>query len=306
MSGPGRCAGIAGVTSVILASCGTYVPQLNEPWEPAEIDDNIVYRIKKSIYCELRTAVHDLGPQPAIIRDKPSDLIPRDWGAQMTLKLTVDETGGLAPSASYTRTLRPESVPFAPGGSVAQSFSLPVSAKITSQAVRIDTYYSFFDLNELKKAWDSRETSCRRQIGPNLYSDLDRRGASYLLRGNLGIKTWLQNALDTTVRIPGAGIPGDQKSKLDVLQYNVRFVVTSDGSINPMWKLADMSTGLSGFPLLSANRTRTHDLLLTFGPAVASKASVSPSSQSDRLHAAGQLEQSLSSALRSTSPLFVP
>ena len=35
---------------------------------------------------------------------------------------------------------------------------------------------------------------------------------------------------------------------------------------NPQWKLVRIATNQGGTPLLSANRTRTHDLLITFGP----------------------------------------
>jgi hypothetical protein len=95
---------------------------------------------------------------------------------------------------------------------------------------------------------------------------LNRRGFSPLLSGNLGIKSWLQGAIDAQSKIPSTVLaPKIVSSKLDVLSYNIKFVVITSGSANPTLKLVNLSAG-KNFPLFSGNRTRTHGLTLTLGP----------------------------------------
>ena len=86
-----------------LGGCGTYVPQLHEVWEQADVSDpTFVERIKQSIYCELRKAVTAEMGQSAP-PNGTGKAIPDDWGAQITLSLEVDETGAL--SAAGTRAV---------------------------------------------------------------------------------------------------------------------------------------------------------------------------------------------------------
>jgi hypothetical protein len=87
--------------------------------------------------------------------------------------------------------------------------------------------------------------------------------------------------------IPAAGGAG-KSAKLDVYSYEIKFVVVTNGGINPVWKLANVSAGTGNLPLVSAGRTRTHDLTLTFGPGTNA-----PLDFALQTHFAGQVIQSL-------------
>ncbi|CAO4185049.1 hypothetical protein IHEIED_04583 [Methylorubrum populi] len=274
------------LVSPALSSCGTAVPLLQEPWEENDVKSRLVYRIQKSIYCELRFAISELGSLPATRRSKTVDSIPDDWGVQTTLQLQVDETGQINPSA----TAIPSS-----------HFSLPLTAQLSSQATRIDKYYSFYSVKDMKKSFIKGE-SCDFNQSP-----LNREGTSRLLSGNLGIRNWLEGALDAKNSMPSSQFPNSMATKLDVLSYDVKFILISSGTANPSISLSTAITG-GGLPLFSQNRTRTHDLLLTLGPTVIEKVAsgrgnvTSPSLAASNLHASGEIQQSFSSALQTLNP----
>ena len=292
-----------------LCGCGAHTPQLHEVWEEADLDDDLALRVKKSIYCEFRLAVAALGPVKVYLAGKPVDSIPDDWGAQITLQLQVDETSALSASAAYNRTLPTAVAKFAGQSpvNVPQMFSLPVSGTGSTQATRIDKYYSFFSMKDLKKPYDPVETSCRKNTED--FQDLDRHGSSPLLSGDLGIATWLRGALHAQTAIPSSLLPKSQATKLDVLSYDIKFIIITNGTINPTWRLVSLSTAVGALPLFSANRTRTHDLLLTLGPTQqvstsskkGEKGSVSaPSLEAANVHLTGEFQQAISSAFRSS------
>jgi hypothetical protein len=64
---------------------------------------------------------------------------------------------------------------------------------------------------------------------------------------------------------PAKGGAG-KTAKLDVFSYDMKFAVVTNASINPVWKLVNLTAGTGSLPLLNLGRTRTHELVLTFGP----------------------------------------
>ena len=52
-----------------------------------------------------------------------------------------------------------------------------------------------------------------------------------------------------------------------VIQHEVKFIIDSGATATPSWTLTLVKVNQSG-TFLSLDRTRTHDLLITFGPAV--------------------------------------
>lgn len=241
------------ISIILLAGCGTTVPRLHEFWEEADISDPLALRIKQSIYCELRKAVSEQKNQTALDANREVvEAIPDNWGAQMTLTLQVDETGATNPGVSLIKQLSGSDV-----------FTLGLGATASSQATRIDKYYSFFSIEALKPDLSEADTACKRfQNGTE--KNLDRHGSSPLF-GELGINTWLQNALIQMNAIPSSKFPKSQSTKLDVLSYDVKFIVVTTGTATPSWKLVRLTSSTSP-ALFSANRTRTQELLLTLGP----------------------------------------
>lgn len=236
-----RWALLALVANVALAGCGTYVPQMQEAWERSRTPvltagGDLEFKIREKIYCEIVKAVHN-----------NDHLLPPRWGVQSTVNLQVEETGSLNPGVSFFEPLTD-----------GQSRSIGVGGSLSSQATREDKFSNFWNLDKLRR-FDGG--TCNDKV-------IDRHGSSLLLESDLGISTWLTDRLQTERALPSSQMPKDSGDlfKQDVMSYHVKFVVVSSGNVNPVWKLVRFSAG-EGSSLLTANRTRSHDLLLTFGPA---------------------------------------
>lgn len=231
----------AGLPALTLGGCGRYVPQMQEAWETSRTPvltagGDLEYKIREKIYCDIVQAVHD-----------NDILLPSRWGVQTTVDLQVDETGALNPGVSFIEPL-----------SDSQSRSLGLGATLSSQGTREDKFSTYWNLDKL-----------RRFSGGTCAADRPSfHGSSLLLESELGISSWLRDRLQTDRALPSSQIPSDAGDtfKQDVMSYHIKFVVISSGTVNPVWKLVRISAG-DGSTLLTADRTRTHDLLVTFGPA---------------------------------------
>lgn len=225
-----------------LSGCGTYVPQMQEVWDTSQIPilsagGQLEYRIKEKVYCDLVQAIND-----------NKDILPPRWGVQVTLDLQVDETGAVNPGASFIDPL-PSS----------QSFTLGLGATVSSQGTREDKFGNYWNVDKLK---NFNGGTCKQ--------DQDQwHGSSFLLESELGISQWLSDQLIANQVLPSSPLSknADPSFRQDVLSYHVKFIVISSGNVTPTWKLVRITTGNGALPLVSANRTRTHDLLITFGPA---------------------------------------
>ncbi|WP_342738609.1 hypothetical protein [Bradyrhizobium sp. B117] len=235
-------AALAALTLALsLAGCGTYVPQMQEAWETSRTPvltagGDLEFKVREKIYCDIVQAVHD-----------NDTLLPTRWGVQTTVDLQVDETGALNPGVSFIEPLADS-----------QSRSLGLGGTLSSQGTREDKFGNYWNLDKLRKFSGG---TCD-QDRPSFH------GSSLLLESQLGISEWLRDRLQSELALPSSALPKDAGDtfKQDVLSYHVKFVVISTGTINPVWKLVRFSAG-DGSTLGSLNRTRTHDLLLTFGPA---------------------------------------
>jgi len=194
------------------------------------------HRIRDKVYCDIVKAA---------IANK--DILPAGWAVQVALNLQVEETGALNPGVTF---IDPRSA--------GQSFSLGLGGTLSSRATREDKFSNYWNLDRLKKfgGW----SSCKKE---------PEHGSSLLLESELGISEWLSDHLISNglIRSSAAMSSTDPMFKQDayVISYHVTFVVISSGSVAPVWKLVRVSSG--GQSLVSAGRTRTHDLLITFGPA---------------------------------------
>jgi hypothetical protein len=243
------------LASIPLSGCGTSIPQVQEVWEGVDVTGDMELRIKKNIFCETVHALRDVR-QKIIVNGQPS--IPDDYGVQMQISLTVEEAGALNPGAAFNATL-PSSTRHKV--SVPQSFSLSATSTLSSTATRTDTSYSYYNVGKISRT------------GANAFCDdpQDLHGSSPLLKSDLGIEDYLRVAVQGAdvfhSSVPAAGGAG-KTAKLDVYSYEIKFVVVSNGGVTPTWKLVTVSADTGSLPLVSASRTRTHDLTLTFGPGV--------------------------------------
>lgn len=237
----------------LTSGCGTYVPQVQEFWESVEISHEMEFRIKKNIFCEMVHALREVRKE-VTFNDQPA--IPDSYGVQMQVNLTVEEVSALNPSVVLNDTLRNA---VRNGVTVPQSFNLTGTATASATATRTDTSYSYYNVGVISRP------------GANKWCDdpQDLRGSSPLLKSDLGIKDYLYSAVLGAdylhSSVPAKGGAG-KTAKLDVYSYEIKFVAVTNGSINPTWKLVNVSAGTGSLPLANTGRTRTHDLILTFGP----------------------------------------
>jgi hypothetical protein len=194
----------------------------------------------------------------------------------MQMVLTVEEVGAVNPSAAYNDVL-PNVLK--KGVTVPQSFALNAGGTVSSDATRSDTTYSYYNVGRLVN-------------GPNKICDSppDLRGSSPLLKSDLGITDYLYAVVPGADAFPSSspakGGVG-KTAKVDVYSYEVKFIVVTNGNINPTWKLVNLSAGTGNLPLVNAGRTRTHDLILTFGPGTDA-----PALFAQQAHFTGQIVRS--------------
>jgi hypothetical protein len=74
--------------------------------------------------------------------------------------------------------------------------------------------------------------------------------------GSLGIGEFLSNAFKGLALLGG---------KNESFSYETKFAVITNDSIGPAWKLVHLAADTKNLPIVR-ERTRTHDLILTFGP----------------------------------------
>jgi hypothetical protein len=221
--------------------------------------------VKEKIYCAIYYAV------------KSQTKLPPNWAVQMTLDLQVEETGALNPGLSFIMPYNPS-----------ESFTLGLGASLSSQATREDKFGSYWDLDRLKAQF-TRECDDVHTI----------RGSSPLITNDLGLTQWLTDSLENNWSIPSSIQGKDNVFDQDSLTYHVRFVVITSGTIDPTWKLVRF-TNNSSSALGSVNRTRTHDVLLTFGPKFKPNAPNIAISQ----HSASEFSIGVGNAVRPTIPAW--
>jgi hypothetical protein len=241
------------MTTALISGCGSYVPQIEEVWEPVAINPTMETMIKENIFCETVQALRTLKQDTSINQQQP---IPDSFGVQMTILLTIEEVGSLNPSVGSNDVLRNG---LSNGVSVPQSFALNAGGTLSSTATRTDTSYSYYNIGKITAK------------GANPFCDhpLNFQGSSPFLKSDLGIYSFLREATPAAVIFRSSSVAAGgagKTAKYDVFSYEIKFVVVTSGSINPVWKLVNLTAGGGSLPLVSAGRTRTHDLTLTFGP----------------------------------------
>jgi hypothetical protein len=238
--------------ALTLGGCGTYVPEIQEnPW--AYDPDRLVVAIVGSIHCELKNAVTYI-----INSDLNSGFPPRagwlnDWGAQVALTLTIDEQSSFSPSGSYISIIHP----------ITTIFTLLGGANVSSQATRIETINYYYTVKELY--------GTGKGCSPNTIANFaDHPTGSLLIQSDLKLEEWLsaivqsQAVGDVSITHP---TPVSNQTAKNALSHEVKFIIITNGNVTPMWTLVHATINQAG-PLFTASRTRTHDLLMTFGPNV--------------------------------------
>jgi hypothetical protein len=279
------------MTSFLLGGCGTYVPSIQEFPGNAATGQDFVRAIVLNVSCELQNAVNEVirsdidNVRSGLFKQRRTAWLDT-WGVQMTLNLTVSERSTANPSVQWMR-LNPA------------DFTLAGGATLQAEATRINKLGSYYTLPDL--------------VNRNFCDQASRPGGLFMMQSDLKLKEWLYD----TVMLQGqktVQFPDDKSGPFgqDVISHQVTFEVVSTGSITPAWKLKSVLIDPSG-SLLEANRTRKHDLLLTFGPADKSLLVALPNGSRTRVvatrgpgraaaesHLASEIGIAISSAIRST------
>jgi hypothetical protein len=331
---------ISAVITVGVAGCGVTVPQIPEIYDRGDPDatEHMEKQIKYAIFCELREAVTytrgPLGPHDQYFSDgKPQQdegTLPLNWGAQVTLTFTIDESTKLAPGVSLKTPMHNAPVNFAgetigATGALAavtygplsfmQSYAFGLGGVLSSAANRIDTFDTYYSIKELAVFNPDLEICTHppaiKEFGPQSNS------SPFLVRSNLGIKEWLPQAVSSSnflrsSRIAETGV-GPRvpfgNFAADTISYHIKFTVVSSINATPTWNLVRVAT--TSNPLVDTGRTRTHELLITIGPGADSKGAgskpaatprgapvLSPSSEAFAVHQAQLIGNAVANALR--------
>jgi hypothetical protein len=283
-----RAGGIASlVAGVLLSSCGTYVPNIQE--FPGDTVDGqlFVQKIVHNINCEITEAVRYVIEQDKRLPRRTAAWFD-DWGIQTTLALTLDEKGSINPVVNW--------LPPSPANAI---FNLAGAGTLSSAANRIDKLNSYNSVKQFLK------NQC-----------VNRPDGAWMLSSDLKLKEWIIYAI-MAGNTGETSIPTDTKGPLksNVISHQIKFIVSSSGSLTPGWKLSRVSINQSG-AFLAASRDRTHDLTITLGPmdivpvdfvrrqngrteTVATVVS-RPSSQAAESHLASEIGSAVANSLRTS------
>ena len=241
-----------------LSGCGTVPPPMTEVWEEREIDSDLAYRIKRSIFCEAVQAIRNVNRSWKERNHNDFDVIPLEYGMQFQTTLTVEESTSINTGLTLNRVFTDD---LTKGVKTGQSSTFGLGATVSTSATRIDTSYSYYVVGKIAGPGKNKDF-CFNEKYP-----IDRHGTSLLLQSDLGIERYLMNNVKAADAIPSSVPASDKKdAKLDIFSYDLKFVVISNGNFSPVWKLVGVSANTGAMPFLSSGRTRTHELLLTFGP----------------------------------------
>ncbi|MEA2988787.1 MAG: hypothetical protein QOG83_1498 [Alphaproteobacteria bacterium] len=215
-----------------LTGCGTFVPEIQDFGDAVE-GQRFVQAIVTNVTCEVQNAIYDVYTRP------PHTTFMDDWGVQMTLSLTVNEKSATNPTVNW--------FPLSPRTAL---FNLSAGANLSAEATRIDK------MNAYHLVKDLRLHRCPAE---------NRPGGPFLMQSDLKLNQWLFDAISASrTNSVDFGVGGPLKA--NVLTHQVKFEVITSGNLTPTWKLTRVTVNPSG-SFLSANRGRTHELIITLGPA---------------------------------------
>jgi hypothetical protein len=291
------------ITCCTLVGCGATVPEIAEVWDGQDGTRQLEFEIKKRIFCDLSEAVRYVNDaysvdtrQSAKDKVRRVQFIPNEWGAQVSLSFQVDESTALNPGIAQN-TVYPNAITNFPGqGSVTtpQSFSLGLGGTASSTATRIDKFNPYYSIAFLMTE-PTRESVCYPDKDP--FVQRGQRPASssiFVVSSDLRIKEWLDGAMWVNRLIPSSiDAPLSGTVKPDTVSLEIKFVVVSSGNVTPTWKLVRFSANTGNSPMFAANRTRTHDLIITIGPN---------NTNTLNAHLASQIGQAVSGANAANPP----
>lgn len=221
---------------LLLQACGSVTPDIIRNPESEYDVGQFVDDTAGHVRCELRAAVKNA----RVNRDARFLEI---WSAKITMTLFVDERLNLAGGANVTDDI---------SGAILKSLSLGFGASLNQNATRrieLSWYESFADLLQQEYKICGRNSNAR-------------------ISGDLKIAESL-NAMIFPATSAGAAFRDftDGKGPIDSIQNTITFDVAAGASANPSFVLSNATLN-GGTTLISANRDRMDQLLITMGPGI--------------------------------------
>jgi hypothetical protein len=267
-----------------LSGCGLTVPEMQNFYQDKadeKLDENTVVN---QIKCELHKGVQDALAHQAVLGYRVDWL--KTWGAKVTLTLTADEKGGLAPGLTYSTPYDSVVKKLASGDmTIPQSFSLAVGASASADATRkeaIGFTYAFSDLLNERPI-----QTCDNENGVVIHSDLK-------IGDFINSKVFIAS-------IPGSVGEGSSASPYSTFSDEITFVVAYGANATPTWKLVQISAS-SNSPLANATRTKTQDIIITLGPVLAAASATGPAQlavDAQNAHSAAVTGQAVATSIQS-------
>ncbi|TBF35266.1 hypothetical protein ELG88_08580 [Rhizobium leguminosarum] len=267
-----------------ITGCGTYVPDLKEFYEKENTTRLKVGNFVSHVQCEIMYAVQSemiddiFAAENSVAKAKEMKL-PHlaegrrlgwldTYAAQMTMNLTVEETGGINAGVSFNRpysnaitNVDPVKDTFV---STSQVANLGLAAAYTTKATRKETLSLFIPF----KSFTTPEAIAAERAARDRKQGLDCNQDGAFIEGDLKLKDWLDGALlpaygDSryAARLQAMG----EITKKDAIQHEVTFVITSGASVTPSWKLVRISGNQGSTPFLNGQRVRTQGVIITLG-----------------------------------------
>ncbi|ANC86667.1 hypothetical protein A7E77_07035 [Sphingomonas sp. NIC1] len=286
--------GLLAVLGAGLGGCATMTPDFRSNSQTAPEQWLSQQHLIFHIQCQLANAV---AKAEKFDQDNAVNVPPErraawlgQWGAKVSLVLSVNNKNNFSPSLSATTPLENAVTVFTKNGNVTtgQNRSLGLGFSWSADATRTETigfYYSFEDLKKLTLD----PTKCKPNTGPYLASDLK-------------IDDFLMKGLDMSFQ-PDALLRKDGESPYTTFTYQVKFIVTTGGNLTPAWKLVELSANQSG-NLFAASQIKTDELTITMGKVVTDdKGNKVPRKDFDDQHFANLVGQAVANALQTRPPL---
>jgi hypothetical protein len=304
-----RSIGCSGIM-MLLIGCGLSVPNM-QPFAFTG-DDAKVEGLKESsltgfIKCELHFAVQQMFDLAALDENNtkldPINYPPhpsidwlRNWGATVSMKITVDEKSTLAPGLSYNSPMENIISTFSSGKvTTPQSFTFGVGASVSSDATRTENLSFYYPFSDLLAEGRIEKEYCSK--APPGTIDADLKIDDFL-------RSKYEAATVGGLILHKVGVPADGSvSPFLTFTYEVQFVVTTSGNATPTWKLVHVSANPNG-PLLALMRTRTDDVIITMGEVLKDEKgkTIAPTPETLLQLQANLIGQAVASALRNPQP----
>lgn len=231
--------------AVFVSACGVRTPEVvlsNDPNAASFFVNGVVNHVR----CELRHAVrYAVWYDTQNAREQPDHKrrIPwiEKWGAKLALKLVVKERGSVNPTVSLISPLP-----------LQQSYTTILGGSAASQATRTVNLEFFYDFaSEFLRDFDPTRPPSKC-VPPGAFQ----------IEGDLKIFEFVDMAT-FPFYLPGNLSPKPPQAT----SQEIEFVTSVDGNISPTWKLVRVTTSGGGVGMFDANRSDTHDVIVSIGPS---------------------------------------